>query len=193
MLFQTNQEQQQEELGVLRSRLQHQIHNQLQATPPRRLAIVPPLPRCTSTPHSLPDCAPGTPSTPGGVDCSTLPSSAGGANCSPLPPANCSPYPPASNCSPHPATSSACSPHPAPPSGAHCSPHPLSSGATGCSPLTYAPGASTHSSMGSGGTQDLLSAPKMCPSPLDKHGSSGMSLLSQGQTLLQDLLQDFDP
>ena len=187
-MFQTSREQQQEELGVLRSRLQHQIHNQLQATPPRRLAIVPPLPRCTSTPHTLPDCASATPSTPGGVDCSTLPSTRA-ANCSPHPSANCSPYP-ASNCSPRPATSSNCSPHPPTPGGAHCSPHPLTSGAVSCSPHPYTPGVSSHSSVASS-IQEPFSAPKLCSSPLDKHGSS-MSLLNQSQNLLQDLL-DFDP
>ena len=184
---------------MLRSRLQHQIHNQLQATPPRRLAIVPPLPRCTATtPLALPDCGPATPLTPGGVDCSTMPSSsssAGAAICSPHPSSNCSPYP-VSNCSPHPAMSSNCSPHPATPGGggAHCSPHPpTSQRATSCSPHPYTPGGvPSHSAVGSG-NQDQLSAPKMCSAPLDKHHGSGLSLLgSQGQTLLQDLL-DLDP
>ena len=194
--LQTNRDQQQEELGVLRSRLQHQIHSQLQATQPRRLAIVPPLPRCTSTPMALADCAP---TTPGGVDCTTtttLPSG-GVASCSSHPPtpggvANCSPHP-ASNCSPHPAASS-CSPHPATPGGSHCSPHPLTPGMSGCSPHPCTPGGTGHGMVGNGnggGGHDLVSAPKLCSSSLEKHGSS-LPVMSQGQTLLQDLL-DFDP
>ncbi|KAK7496606.1 hypothetical protein BaRGS_00012258, partial [Batillaria attramentaria] len=49
-LFQASRTEQQEELQVLRSRFQQQLQQQLQTTTPRRLAIVPPLPRSAASP-----------------------------------------------------------------------------------------------------------------------------------------------
>ncbi|KAL8573243.1 hypothetical protein ACOMHN_006654 [Nucella lapillus] len=187
-MMKTSREQQQEELGVLRSRLQSQIHTQLQATQPRRLAIVPPLPRCTSTPLALPDCAPATPSTPG--DCtathsastprcsSSHPPTPGVADCSLT--AVCSPHHP--NCSPLSSSTPQCSPHRGTPAMTGCSPHPCHA----------APAAVSHHHGGmvgvGGGGSGLVGAPastKLCLAPSDKHGTE---VLSQGQLLLQDIL-----
>ena len=202
--FQNTRDQHQEELGLLRSRLQSQINNQLLnvSAPARRMAIVPPLPRPTSSSFpppspSLPDCMPGTPGSVGecggGGGASSHPPPPSSTPSSSLPPTptintSCSPYPVSSTCSPSPHA------HTGTPSSALCSPRPPRST---CSTPAGGPG-SVGSSTGGPAVQERA-FPKVCASPnLEKAGRDGggggaggaSGERTQGSTsMLHDLLE----